>query len=95
MTHKIFILNGPNLNRLGTREPQLYGTTTLAVVRTSDGRVVSRLSVAGEVTTVSFAPGGTRLVYGVRPAGDELLSVARNIVHGNGHYAAAARHRVA
>ncbi|UOM35685.1 type II 3-dehydroquinate dehydratase [Acuticoccus sp. I52.16.1] len=32
MTRPIHILNGPSLNRLGTREPHLYGTTTLAEV---------------------------------------------------------------
>ncbi|MBP9940591.1 MAG: 3-dehydroquinate dehydratase, partial [Comamonas sp.] len=33
MTKTVFVLNGPNLNLLGTREPAVYGAQTLADVQ--------------------------------------------------------------
>lgn len=40
----ILVLHGPNLNLLGTREPQTYGTTTLADINRA---LVTRATAAG------------------------------------------------
>ena len=46
--NKILILNGPNLNLLGTREPQVYGHTTLADVEALMAKLAAERDVEAE-----------------------------------------------
>jgi 3-dehydroquinate dehydratase-2 len=46
----IGVLNGPNLNLLGTREPSIYGTTTLADIESRLVTVARELGVSIEHT---------------------------------------------
>ena len=43
---KLLLLNGPNLNLLGTREPEVYGRDTLADI---ESRLVKRARAAGHI----------------------------------------------
>jgi 3-dehydroquinate dehydratase-2 len=44
----MFVLNGANLNMLGQREPELYGTTTLAEIQQRTERLAAELDLACE-----------------------------------------------
>jgi len=50
MSKKLLLLNGPNLNLLGTREPGVYGSTTLADI---EHAAVAQAQAAG-ATLVCF-----------------------------------------
>ena len=66
MVKRIHILNGPNLNLLGTREADIYGTLTLADIESMCGEECARLGIEmtfaqtnseGELVTLIQAAG--------------------------------------
>ncbi len=68
MAHRILLLSGPNLNMLGTRQPEIYGTTTLddvveavTTAAASRGATVSHLQSnhEGELVEALHAAVGT------------------------------------
>ena len=81
---KILFLNGPNLNLLGQRQPEIYGTTTLADIEAAvreqaDGRTeieFRQSNLEGElVTWIQEAAGAVEAVV-LNAAGYTHTSVA-------------------
>jgi 3-dehydroquinate dehydratase-2 len=69
----IYVLNGPNLNRLGKREPDIYGTTTLPEVE-----AMCR-AAAGDVPVVFHQTNSEQqLIEWVHEAIDEAAGIVIN-----------------
>ena len=62
---KILLLNGPNLNLLGTREPDVYGSETLADI---ESRLVSLSAGQGQSLTCMQSNAEHELVGAVQQA---------------------------
>ena len=71
----IFVLNGPNLNLLGKREPGIYGGKTLAGIEADCVEAAGRLGV-----TVDFRQTNREgeLVEWIHEAGDKAAGVVLN-----------------
>ena len=75
MPDRILLVNGPNLNLLGTREPQIYGSETLADVET-----VARAAAAGsgwELDAVQSNHEGV-LIDAIHAARDTAVGIVIN-----------------
>ncbi|BCH59917.1 3-dehydroquinate dehydratase [Agrobacterium vitis] len=75
MSRTIFVLNGPNLNALGKREPGIYGGKTLADIEADCVRFGEQLGIAIDCRQSNHEGD---LVDWLHEAGDKAVGVALN-----------------
>ncbi|MCV2864862.1 type II 3-dehydroquinate dehydratase [Defluviimonas sp. WL0075] len=75
MTQTIYILNGPNLNLLGKRQPEIYGHTTLADVEADCAEVAKGFGLA--VTLMQSNHEG-QIVDWIHEAREKAAAIAIN-----------------
>lgn len=76
MSKRILLLNGPNLNLLGTREPEVYGFETLADIET---RLIDTADAGGALVTCIQSNAEHELVDAVHQA--KLLDVGFIVIN--------------
>jgi 3-dehydroquinate dehydratase-2 len=70
---KIAVINGPNLNLLGTREPELYGTTTLAQIEDHLSDVAKEIGTDVAFTQLNGEGEIVEFIHGLRGNTDGAL----------------------
>lgn len=73
MSKRITILNGPNLNLLGEREPEIYGATTLADIEAACRSLAQTLGVALEFRQTNHEGVMVDWIQEARLAADALI----------------------
>ncbi|NCF76114.1 MAG: type II 3-dehydroquinate dehydratase [Proteobacteria bacterium] len=76
MSKRILLLNGPNLNLLGTREPEVYGSETLADI---EARLIDTADANGALVTCIQSNAEHELVDAVHQA--KLLDVGFIVIN--------------
>ncbi|TDE12254.1 type II 3-dehydroquinate dehydratase [Jiangella asiatica] len=75
MTTRVLVLNGPNLGRLGSREPDVYGDTSYAGLVERCGKVGASLDLEVEVRQTDDE---AELVHWLHTAADDATPVVLN-----------------
>ena len=78
---KILFLNGPNLNLLGQREPQVYGKTTLADIETLVRKHASTRGVTIDFRQTNLEGELVSWIQGAKGAFDALVLNAAAYTH--------------
>lgn len=72
---RVLVLNGPNLNRLGTREPEVYGSTTFADL---SAIVIEAAAAQGMTAEVRQTNDESELIGWLHEAADARVPVILN-----------------
>lgn len=71
----IYVLNGPNLNLLGQREPEIYGHTTLAEIKANCEAKAASLGLGVEFRQTNFEG---ELIESIHQARQEAAGIVIN-----------------
>jgi 3-dehydroquinate dehydratase II len=71
----VLVLNGPNLSRLGSREPEIYGTATLADIEKACAATAAELGLAADFRQTNDE---AELLLWVHEAADKQMPVVLN-----------------